>query len=218
LYSEPDCASAPTGSIRFLFVSYSFPIRFLFVPFVQAKPMKKLLSTVVLGLCLAALPAASHAQITYFSADLNGANESPANASPAIGTALITTDTGLNTMRVQVTFTGLQGNVTAAHIHSATAVAGTGTAGSYDQTFDMTLASSYRAGFITANGGTPSSAQAALFSSFSDGKAYLNIHTSSFSGGEIRGFLQVVPEPSTVAFGIIAAGSVLGLIARRRRS
>ena len=198
--------------------------------------MKKLLSTVVLGSCLAALPAASHAQITYFSADLNGANESPANASPAIGTALITTDTGLNTMRVQVTFTGLQGNVTAAHIHSATAVAGTGTAGvatptpsfpgfpsgvtsgSYDQTFDMTLASSYRAGFITANGGTPSSAQAALFSSFSDGKAYLNIHTSSFSGGEIRGFLQVVPEPSTVAFGIIAAGSVLGLIARRRRS
>ncbi len=70
--------------------------------------MKKLLSTVVLGLCLAALPAASHAQITYFSADLNGANEAPANASPAIGTALITTDTGLNTMRVQVTFTGLQ--------------------------------------------------------------------------------------------------------------
>jgi hypothetical protein len=139
-------------------------------------------------------------------------------------------------MRVQVTFTGLQGNVTAAHIHSATTVAGTGTAsvatptpsfpgfpsgvtsGSYDQTFDMTLASSYRAGYLSGFGNSTAAAQAALFSSFSDGKAYLNIHTSSFSGGEIRGFLQVVPEPSTVAFGIIAAGSVLGLIARRRRS
>jgi hypothetical protein len=30
-------------------------------------------------------------------------------------------------------------------------------------------------------------------------EAYLNIHTTSFPGGEIRGFLSPVPEPSAWA-------------------
>ena len=35
--------------------------------------------------------------------------------------------------------------------------------GTYDETFDMTLTPSYRAGFITSNGGTAASAEAALY-------------------------------------------------------
>jgi hypothetical protein len=117
-------------------------------------------------------------------------------------------------MRVRVTFSGLLGDTTASHIHAATAIPGTGTAmvatttptfpgfplgvtsGTYDQTFDMALASSYNPAFITANGGTVASAEAALAASLADGTAYLNIHTTVVPGGEIRGFLQVVPEPS----------------------
>jgi hypothetical protein len=45
---------------------------------------------------------------------------------------------------------------------------------------------------------------------------YLNVHTVSFPGGEIRADLAVVPEPGTYA--LVATGIAgLGLVARRRR-
>jgi hypothetical protein len=52
--------------------------------------------------------------------------------------------------------------------------------------FDMTLASSYNGSFITGNGGTTASAELALAAQIAAGKAYLNIHSQSFTGGEIR--------------------------------
>jgi subtilisin-like proprotein convertase family protein len=136
---------------------------------------------------------------------LSGAKESPANASP--GTGSVTVTIAGNTMRVQSTFSGLTGNTTACHIHAATAVAGAGTAGvatttptfpgfpngvtagTYDNTFDMTLSSSYNASYITANGGTPASAFIALKAAIAAGRSYFNLHSSAFPGGEIRGFL-----------------------------
>src|SRR5262249_49728055 len=120
----------------------------------------------------------------------------------------ITIDNVANTMRVQATFAGTLGNTTACHIHTPTAVAGTGTAGvatltpaftgfplgttsgSMDHTFDLTLTSSYNAPFVTANGGTAAGAEAALLAGIAAGKAYFNIHTTSVPGGEIRSFLQ----------------------------
>jgi hypothetical protein len=44
------------------------------------------------------------------------------------------------------------------------------------------------------------------------GKAYLNIHTRAFPGGEIRGFFNQVPEPGTLA--LLALGAAC-LFARR---
>lgn len=41
----------------------------------------------------------------------------------------------------------------------------------------------------------------------------MNIHTTAFPGGEIRGFL-VVPEPSTVALVALAVGA-MGALRRR---
>ena len=114
-------------------------------------------------------------------------------------------------MRVQTNFSGLLAGVTAAHIHAPTAVPGTGTAGvatsvptfpgfpsgvtagTYDRTFDMLLSSSYNPSFVTNNGGTTASAFAALRAAISAGRAYLNIHSSMFPGGEIRGFLNLCP-------------------------
>jgi hypothetical protein len=77
------------------------------------------------------------------------------------------------------------------------------TSGSYLITLDMLASGSYNPAFITANGGTPASAEAVLLSGMASGSAYFNIHSTAFAGGEIRGFLtpvtRQVPEPATLA-------------------
>jgi hypothetical protein len=42
------------------------------------------------------------------------------------------------------------------------------------------------------------------------GEAYLNVHSTVQPGGEIRGFLQLVPEPTSV---ILLSTGVLGALA-----
>jgi len=163
--------------------------------------------TLLAAIIMVGAVSLAHAAVFTYSVSLSGPNESPVNASPGIGTGQVDVNTTTNQMHVFVKFSGLIGNTTASHIHAPTAVAGTGTAGVatttptfagfplgvkkgvYDIVLDMTLASSYNPSYITANGGTPASAEAALFAAIAAGKAYLNIHSSSFTGGEIRGFL-----------------------------
>jgi hypothetical protein len=189
----------------------------------------------IVAIALMVFTSTVQAQILTFAADLTGANEVPPNASPGTGEALVTLDLVAHTMQVQASFSDLIGTTTASHIHSATAVPGAGTAGvatttptfpgfplgvtsgTYSHLFDMTLASSYNPAFIAANGGTTASAEAALFSGIIAGKAYLNVHTSFRPGGEIRGFLQEVPEPGTLSLlgGIWVAGSLFAI--RRRK-
>lgn len=152
------------------------------------------------------------AAIFTFTTTLSGANESPPNFSPGTGSTSVTWDAGAHMMTVTINFSGLLAGITASHIHCcvsppANAIVATTTptfpnfplgvtSGSYMQTFDMTLASSYSAAFIAANGGTvagPAGAEAALLAGLHAGMAYLNIHTTVFPGGEIRGFLAEVP-------------------------
>jgi hypothetical protein len=184
-----------------------------------------------------ALGCAQVAQATplQFRAILSGPNESPPNTSPGFGQATVFIDPALDTMSVDVFFGGLLGNTTASHIHCCTATPLTGTAGvatvtptfpgfplgvtsgSYSQTFDMSLASSYNASFITSHGGTVASAEDALFAGIQAGESYLNIHTDLFPSGEIRGFLFLVPEPVTLSlFGAGLAG--VALLRRRRKA
>ena len=64
------------------------------------------------------------------------------------------------------------------------------TAGTYFHTFDMTAPASYNPAFVTANGGTAAAPRRRSSPASEAGQAYLNIHTTMFPGGEIRGFLQ----------------------------
>jgi hypothetical protein len=153
------------------------------------------------------------AAIITYTAELSGTNENPVNASPATGFAVVAIDVVAHTLQIDVVFAGLTAANTAAHIHccidppgnvgvATTTPTFTGfptgtTSGTYSHIFDLTDASSFRAGFITDNGGTPVSAEAVLAAGLAAGQAYLNIHTSTFPGGEIRGFLEPVPEPAT---------------------
>jgi hypothetical protein len=72
--------------------------------------------------------------------------------------------------------------------------------GEYDVLYDLDLVNPFRAAFITANGGTALGAMQALIGAMDagGGRAYYNIHTAQFPGGEIRGNLAV-PEPATLA-------------------
>ena len=194
--------------------------------------LSKLIAGVTLAFA-AALPAAAH-EVIYL-ADLTGAAEAPPNASPGIGMAKVTFDFDLVTMRVEASFGGLLGITTASHIHCCTAVPGVGTAGvatpvpsfpgfpagvtsgSYDHTFDMTVSGSYNPAYIAANGGTAGTAFAAFVTGLDAGKAYLNVHTSAFPGGEIRGFLTPVPEPETYALMLLGLAAV-GAVARRKHA
>ena len=190
--------------------------------------MKKLLSLMAMLLFSAACFATT---ITY-DAVLKGTSEVPPNASPGHGFATVIVDTTANTMQVEVSFSDLTAPTTASHIHCCTASPGTGnagvattaptfpgfplgvTSGTYNNTLDLTSASSYNPTFVTAHGGTVSSAEAALLAGIAAGDAYLNIHTTNFPSGEIRGFLTPAPEPASIT---LLAVALSGWAVRRKR-
>ena len=166
-----------------------------------------------------------------FVATLTGAQEVPPNASPGIGSGLVTLDTATNLLTVNVSFAGLLSPTVASHIHCCTppganAIVATPvptfpgfplgvTTGTYLQTFDLTLASTYNPAFITAHGGTVAGAQAAFINGLLNGQTYLNIHTQMFPGGEIRGQLQAVPEPATLLLLGTSLMAAVGVIRKR---
>lgn len=192
----------------------------------------------VATLVVASLGLARHciAEPIYYEAFLDGPSEAPPNASPGFGYSLLTFDLAANIMRVQASFQDLVAPTTVAHIHGPTDSPFSGTAGvmtqvptfggfpagvtsgSYDMTFDLSLASTYNPAFLNGlGGGTPEGAALMLASALAEGKAYLNIHSSVFPAGEIRGFYTVVPEPSSLALAVLG-GSVLSIgLARVRR-
>ncbi len=76
---------------------------------------------------LVALPA--RGQEIYYFAALSGTAASPTNGSAGVGSALVYVDLSTYFLHFDVSYSGLDGVVTGAHLHGLTAMPGMGAAG-----------------------------------------------------------------------------------------
>jgi hypothetical protein len=168
--------------------------------------MRLFATTAVLAVALSLLTPASAAVLT-FNVMLTGAQETPPTATPATGQATLTLEDAVNVLLVNLTYSGLVSPATNAHIHCCappTAAA-------------PVVIPFIPAGFVT---GSTSGSFVGFFlltptevGFVKSGQAYVNIHSDTYPGGEIRGNIAVIPEPATLALLPLA----LGLIVWRRR-
>jgi CHRD domain len=140
-------------------------------------------AAVCMALALAAslgLWGAANAIIVNMQATLSGTQEVPPNGSTATGSGTMVIDTDTNTMNFNISFSGLSAPQTAAHFHgpampgvNAGVIFGLGLGSPQIGVWNMT---DEQEGWVLA------------------GLTYVNVHTTAFPGGEIRG--QVVEGPN----------------------
>ena len=126
------------------------------------------------GICLFAFSA--FAQTTTFHAQMNGAQEVPPNDSKGTGTATVTLSG--NTVTYDVSYSGLTGPATAAHIHGPAAPGA-----------NAGVVIPFQNASTTPIKGTATVTDAQKADMMA-GKYYANIHTAAHGGGEIRGQLM----------------------------
>lgn len=122
------------------------------------------------------LLAASASADRGFSGDLSGAQEVPSTASAGTGAAYAFLDAGETQITVFLSFSGLTTAATAAHIHEASA-------GANGPALFSLSPPAATAGEITP---LVIALSAAQVTSLKNGSFYVNVHTSTFPGGEIR--------------------------------
>ena len=115
-------------------------------------------------------------------------------------------------------FTNLTGSTTGGHIHGPTTSGGTA---AFTQNASVLFSldtlpgwnSSASAGGLTNGTVTLTAAQETELLA---GRYYVNVHTTTNSGGEIRGYLTAVPEPDRA--GLIGLGIILSALRRKRKT
>jgi hypothetical protein len=158
----------------------------------------------VAALVVVMLPMTAHSIIIPLSASMDCAQANAGGGTcgaggTGTGSATITLDTNTNLLSWSITWSGLSGVPTLMHFHGP-------------------ALPSQNAGVQVNTGvaGPPVVGNAVLavgqVNDLLAGLWYLNLHTTTFAGGEIRG--QVVPEPTTVL--LIGAGLVGLAVARRQ--
>jgi hypothetical protein len=140
--------------------------------------------------------AAASAQVVVATATLGGGDETPILLSGAAGTAEVAIDTTAKEFAVTLRIFNLPTTPTAGHIHvGSKGIAGpvvvdfpaiAGRLGDFVTTFRVGEAS------FRANAAIGINTIDDVIQAVANGNAYVNIHTTTFPGGEIRG--QLVPK------------------------
>jgi hypothetical protein len=132
----------------------------------------RLLLTVALGLALAFAPRSADAAL-QFEAVINSAQEVPTNSSPATGTGIFTLNDAETQLTIHVEFSGLVAPQTAAHIHGPAAPGvNAGVRFGFPLGSPVDLVWNIPAGDVV---------------SLKAGLLYVNVHSQTYPGGEIRG-------------------------------
>lgn len=160
-----------------------------------------ILSTALLALTMTFSAAATIIPLT---ATIDGAqaNAGAGTGSLATGSAMMWLDDSTNVFSWNIGWSGIVGTVTAAHFHGPALPAVNG-----GVQVPILLSSSPIMGNATINAGQATDLLNGLW--------YINIHTAQFGGGEIRGQVLTVPEPS-LAFLLLISLSALWFRQNRR--
>jgi hypothetical protein len=169
--------------------------------------MKSLIA--VFGFVVALSVGTASAQWT-FQATLTGSGENPPTGSPGTGFGTVVLNAAQTLITVNESWSGLTAPATVSHIHGP---GGVGTNASV--IFPFTGVTAATSGSIPEQSFAINAQQVSwLFSGF----LYMNVHDATFPGGEIRGQLLLVPEPSTLALlGLGVGGIVLQSYRKREK-
>jgi hypothetical protein len=159
------------------------------------------MNILIFSICFGSL---SHGATLIFTATMDGAQEAPPVVTGGTGMATLTVDDVSGAWTLTGMYSSMTGTVTVSHIHQgAVGVSGGVTSGG-------TLSNTAGMSGTLSGTGTFSVAQ---LSSLQSGLFYVNVHSTVAPGGEIRGQLGLVPEPSVVLLGGLGG---LCLLRRRR--
>jgi hypothetical protein len=175
------------------------------------------------SLLLIASLASVHAQ-GFYTSMMDGAQDGGGARTGSGSFSLFLSAT--NTLTISGTFSGLSGNSTLAHIHGPSgpfpATAGViydftpsglnlatlgGTSGGINGTFPL---------IPKGSGGSYTVAQ--QIDDLNNGLWYLNVHSTTFGGGEIRGVITQVPEPSTLGLAGLGVAAIMFAVRRHRKA
>ncbi len=132
---------------------------------------------------LSVAPAGAEQNRIFFTV-MTGSQETPPNTSPAIGAAVVLVNPSANQVCVVYTFAGLVAPAVAGHIHEAPP----GVAGPIRIPFRTPPAATSGADFFC----TTASPDVVARLLSNPGNFYVNIHSTVYPGGEIRGQLTGV--------------------------
>ena len=159
---------------------------------------RRFLSIAALLMAAAAQLQAQVGPVNFF-AELRGTNEVPATNSPAIGAALVTLDAN-NVIAYEVSITGMAGTPSLSHIHENVA----GLNGQVVVNFAASPAA-FQNGRVS--GTVQADPEVANRIRNNPQTFYVNVHSSAFPDGEIRGQLLGANEDHFAVAGNITTGA-----------